>query len=44
MTLSRDDRFQQLAEELQCRFDGEIRIGGNYTSAVENDGDVYVSG
>lgn len=44
MTLSRVDAFHRIANELQHNFDGEIRIGGNYTSAVENDGDIYVSG
>ncbi len=44
MKLSRENLFQVMAKELGHSFDGEIRIGGNYTSAVENGAEIYVSG
>lgn len=44
MSTSRDALFQQIAAELGHSFDGEIRIGGNYTSMVEHGSEVYVSG
>jgi enamine deaminase RidA (YjgF/YER057c/UK114 family) len=44
MPRSRENLFNEIAKELGHSFDGEIRIGGNYTSAVENDGEVYISG
>jgi enamine deaminase RidA (YjgF/YER057c/UK114 family) len=44
MDQSRDALFDQVAQELNHRFDGEIRIGGNYVSAVENGNEIYVSG
>lgn len=44
MTHSRDELFVQAASELGHSFNGEIRIGGNYTSAVENDAEMYISG
>lgn len=41
---SRDALFEQLAERLGHRFDGEIRIGGNYVPAIENGNEIYISG
>lgn len=42
--MSRDDAFAQAAEALGCRFDGEIRLGGNYQGLVRDGRQVYVSG
>jgi enamine deaminase RidA (YjgF/YER057c/UK114 family) len=39
-----DEKFSTVARELGHSFDGEIRIGGNYTSVVEDGGTLYVSG
>jgi enamine deaminase RidA (YjgF/YER057c/UK114 family) len=44
MEASRKAVFDQVAAELGYSFDGEIRIGGNYVSAVRNGNDIYVSG
>lgn len=41
---SRDALFEQAAASLGHRFDGEIRIGGNYSPAVENGNEIYISG
>jgi len=41
---SRDASFDALAAELGHRFDGEIKIGGNYVSVLRQGSLVYVSG
>jgi enamine deaminase RidA (YjgF/YER057c/UK114 family) len=42
--VSRQARFDQVAASLGYSFDGEIKIGGNYVSAVRNGNEVYISG
>lgn len=42
--MSADQRFDELATELGCHFDGEIRIGGNYLSLRRNGAEIYLSG
>ncbi|MCA0177951.1 MAG: RidA family protein [Proteobacteria bacterium] len=42
--MDRDQRFTQLARELGHTFDGEIKIGGNYTPVVRDGDTLYVSG
>ena len=44
MNRSRDEQFHDVARELGHSFEGEIRIGGNYVSLVENDGEIWISG
>lgn len=44
MERSRKALFDGIAKELGHRFDGEMRIGGNYVPAVQNGDEVYVSG
>jgi enamine deaminase RidA (YjgF/YER057c/UK114 family) len=44
MAKSRDTLFEEKAKELGVAFEGEIRAGANYEVAVENDGQIYVSG
>jgi len=44
MSRSRNELFEQAALDLKQSFDGEIRIGGNYVSAVEHDDEIYISG
>jgi len=44
MQVSRDTRFKQVAQEIGHSFDGEIKIGGNYVSVVQDGSHVYVSG
>lgn len=44
MNRSRDELFHDVARELGHSFEGEIRIGGNYVSLVENDGEIWISG
>ena len=44
MQNTRDAKFDEVAAELGYVFDGEIRIGGNYVSAVRHGSQVYVSG
>jgi enamine deaminase RidA (YjgF/YER057c/UK114 family) len=42
--MSRESEFQAVARELGYDFNGEIKIGGNYTPVVIHGGQVYVSG
>ena len=42
--MSADERFQQAAGRLGHRFDGEIKIGGNYVPLVRHGDMVFVSG
>jgi len=42
--MSRDARWMNEAAQLGHAFDGEIRIGGNYTPVVQDGRHVYVSG
>jgi enamine deaminase RidA (YjgF/YER057c/UK114 family) len=44
MTSTRETKFQALADQLGHSFDGEIKIGGNYTSVVRHGDQAYVSG
>jgi len=44
MELSRQSRFHAVARQIGHTFNGEIRIGGNYVSAVRNGNDLYISG
>jgi enamine deaminase RidA (YjgF/YER057c/UK114 family) len=42
--MSRESEFQDVARELGYDFNGEIKIGGNYTPVVIHGGQAYVSG
>ncbi len=42
--MTADDRFDTVASELGHRFDGEIKIGGNYVPLVQDGDRIYVSG
>lgn len=44
MNDSRDTRFAAIEKALDYSFDGEIKIGGNYTSTVQHGDVIYVSG
>jgi enamine deaminase RidA (YjgF/YER057c/UK114 family) len=44
MDQSRKSLFERFAQELGHRFDGEMRIGGNYVPTVRNGNEIYVSG
>ncbi|NWA05266.1 RidA family protein [Pseudomonas gingeri] len=44
MPHSRNEQFDHIAEQLGYNFDGEMKIGGNYVPAVQNDLEIYVSG
>ncbi len=44
MDRSRKALFEGIAWQLGHRFDGEMRIGGNYVPPVQNGDEVYVSG
>lgn len=41
---TRQTRFAALEKDLGYSFDGEIKIGGNYTSTVQHGDVIYVSG
>ena len=41
---SRQTRFAAIEKDLGYSFDGEIKIGGNYTSTVQHGDVIYVSG
>lgn len=42
--MSRDEKFQSTAQAMGYSFDGEIKVGGNYTSTVRDGRVVYLSG
>jgi len=42
--MTADERFAQAAFELGHRFDGEIKIGGNYSPVVRDGQQLFVSG
>jgi len=42
--MSRDEQFAKQAAALGYSFDGEIKIGGNYTPLVRDGNCIYVSG
>ncbi|WP_420476967.1 RidA family protein [Noviherbaspirillum sp. ST9] len=42
--MSREEAFQAAARELGYDFNGEIRIGGNYSPLVRHRGEIHVSG
>ena len=42
--MSRDARFEEQAQALGYRFDGEIKMGGNYVPLVRDSHAVYLSG
>ena len=42
--MTREDHFHQIANDLGYRFDGEIKVGGNYASLVEHQNTIYISG
>ena len=42
--MSRDARFEEQAQALGYRFDGEIKMGGNYVPLVRDGHAVYLSG
>lgn len=44
MERSREAKFGDVSKALGHSFDGEIKIGGNYTSVVQHGGQAYVSG
>lgn len=41
---SRDDRFTAYADQLGYAFDGEIKVGGNYSPLIQDGKQIYVSG
>ena len=42
--MTADERFAQAALELGHRFDGEVKIGGNYSPVVRDGQQLFVSG
>lgn len=42
--MTREEQFQAVARELGYDFNGEIKIGGNYTPLVRHGDQVYISG
>ncbi len=44
LSMSCDERFAQEAQALGYRFDGEIKIGGNYVPLVRDGRHLYLSG
>src|SRR4249920_3847408 len=44
MSSTRQSRFDELAAAMGHSFAGEIKIGGNYVSTVQHDGQIFVSG
>ena len=42
--MKREERFQQIVKELGYTFDGEIKVGGNYSPLVQHQSTIYISG
>ena len=42
--MTREERFHQIAKELGYSFDGEIKVGGNYSPLVQHQETIYISG
>jgi enamine deaminase RidA (YjgF/YER057c/UK114 family) len=42
--MSADARFRPTADDLGHRFDGEIKIGGNYVPLIRHQNELYISG
>jgi len=42
--MTREERFQQIAKELGYGFDGEIKVGGNYSPLIQYESTIYISG
>lgn len=42
--MTRDEKFQSTALNMGYSFDGEIKVGGNYTSTVRDGRVIYLSG
>lgn len=42
--MSRDERFEAIAKEIECAFDGDIKIGGQYEPWLRDGTTIYVSG
>jgi hypothetical protein len=42
--MTREERFQKISKELGYSFDGEIKVGGNYSPLVEHQDAIYISG
>lgn len=42
--MTREEEFQAVARELGYDFNGEIKIGGNYSPVVRHGNELYVSG
>ena len=42
--MTREECFNQVAKELGYAFDGEIRVGGNYSPLVQHQDTIYISG
>lgn len=44
MNISRDAKLKEIATLLGYSFEGEIKIGGNYVSAIQHETQIYISG
>ncbi|QRX82718.1 RidA family protein [Glaciimonas sp. PAMC28666] len=44
MEATRQSKFNEVAADLGYSFEGEIKIGGSYSSTVRNGNEIYVSG
>lgn len=42
--MTREERFHKIAKELGYSFDGEIKVGGNYSPLIQHQKIIYISG
>ena len=42
--MTREEQFQQIAKKLGYGFEGEIKVGGNYSPLIQYENTVYISG
>ena len=42
--MTRENRFQRIAKELGYSFEGELKVGGNYSPLIQHQDIVYISG
>jgi enamine deaminase RidA (YjgF/YER057c/UK114 family) len=42
--MTREERFEKIAQKMGYSFDGEMKVGGNYSPLVQHHDTIYISG